>query len=124
MTKANMMREAHKLAKTFEGDYTACLSLALRTLNRGVVRMTELEAVEMFLAENKNIEFGKKGKVLVITQEIAEDMKKFFKGEFNGSLTEIAIKNGVARRGINTLDEAISSFVFEKCGSAFSKMVL
>ena len=33
MTKANMMREAHKMAKTFEGDYTACLALALKTIN-------------------------------------------------------------------------------------------
>lgn len=34
MTKTNMMREAHKMAKGFEGNYSACLALALRTLNR------------------------------------------------------------------------------------------
>lgn len=30
MTKAEMMKKAHELAKGFEGDYSACLSLALK----------------------------------------------------------------------------------------------
>ena len=34
MTKQTMMTEAHKMAKTFEGNYSACLALALRTLNK------------------------------------------------------------------------------------------
>lgn len=32
MKKANMMKEAHKLAKTYVGNYSACLALALRTI--------------------------------------------------------------------------------------------
>lgn len=53
MTKANMMKEAHKLAKTFEGDYTACLALALRTLNKEEETM-ELQGTE------KQIEYATK----------------------------------------------------------------
>lgn len=30
MTKQQIMKQAHKLAATFEGDYSACLALALR----------------------------------------------------------------------------------------------
>lgn len=52
MTKANMMREAHKLAKTFEGDYTACLALALRTIHKISVVATE-EKENYYNAERK-----------------------------------------------------------------------
>lgn len=53
MTKANMMREAHKMAKTFEGDYTACLALALRTLNKEEeVKTTTIEELTTIIENN------------------------------------------------------------------------
>ena len=123
MTKQTMMTEAHKMAKTFEGNYTACLALALRTLNKKEeTKMTKSEAVELFLENNKSIEYGTKGRVLIITNEISNDIKKFFKGNFGGSLRDLAEKNDTKTRAINTLDEKITDFIFEKCGSAFSNL--
>ena len=47
---------------------------------KGVIKMTKSEAVELFLENNKSIEYGTKGRVLIITNEISNDIKKFFKG--------------------------------------------
>lgn len=53
MSKANIMREAHRLAKTFTGNYRACFALALKTLykalklyNEQQARKKELETIQ------------------------------------------------------------------------------
>jgi hypothetical protein len=62
MTRQEMMAEAHKLAKTYEGDYTACLALAMRELQRGGKEMEKeiLTAEEQFSIIN-NLGLGFKG---------------------------------------------------------------
>jgi hypothetical protein len=46
-TLANKMKNAHKLAKTFEGDYVACLALALIELSKNNGELTFSQKLDL-----------------------------------------------------------------------------
>lgn len=56
MTKAEMMKKAHELAKGFEGDYSACLALALKIVWKEVkeapTKMKEVYVKEWIALKN------------------------------------------------------------------------
>ena len=55
MNKSEIFKAAHALARTFEGNYSACFSLALKIIYRGESEMTT--------AQELNEKFGVKTKV-------------------------------------------------------------
>jgi hypothetical protein len=118
MTKANMMREAHKMAKTFEGNYSACLALALRTLNRGVIEMKGTEKqiayAEILLKKNaKNLETLKSDLVVLEekrTEMIKEITEECIEDEYDEEETEeeISFRMNGELRGKARINKVIS----------------
>lgn len=51
MTKSNIMKAAHKLAKTFSGDYRACLALAMKEVYAVVRKLTAKKEYETAIAK-------------------------------------------------------------------------
>lgn len=47
MTKQEMMKEAHRRAKNFKGNYSACLSLAIKEINRELAVKEINEATDL-----------------------------------------------------------------------------
>lgn len=52
MTKSEIFKAAHKLAKTFEGDYQACFSLALKTVYANMESAKEVFVAEWIALKN------------------------------------------------------------------------
>jgi len=57
MNKSNIMKAAHKLAKTFSGDYRACLSMALREVYKAIKSIVAKQQYEVAVAK-VNAQFG------------------------------------------------------------------
>lgn len=56
MTKRQLMKEAHRLAATFDGDYSACLALALRIVwQQAKTPQTHYTAIKSWFI-NKNFD--------------------------------------------------------------------
>ncbi len=66
MTKREMMMEAHKRAKGYDGDYQACLSLALKEILRGGEKV-ELHDIEDKIKEITGLEY------LTITADLVRE---------------------------------------------------
>lgn len=78
MTKENMMKEAHRRARSYEGDYSACLSLALKELQR--------EGVKEMTIEKNGIKFEIKFNgtdVKMIPQNTAKGYATFYLGDLS-----------------------------------------
>jgi len=99
--KRNVMKRAHQIAKSLEGDYRARMSLALRKAWKEEKGMAKIEKrlcdsviVRLGQHESKTLEFGnyavRKG-----TIEIAEETEKAIYIRFVGRLADVDTETGL-----------------------------
>lgn len=75
MTKHQLMKKAHQLAKRFTGDYCARLSLALKIIWRRMKSAAQLVYVKSWLATKNNMTTGRQS-VTINGQEYADECWK------------------------------------------------